>query len=1245
MSRRERALDGPDEELTGFAAGLRELRQRAGGVPYRRLSVVAHFSAATLSEAAAGRKLPSLQVTLAYVRACGGDADEWANRWRELSARLASGPDGRCASEDDRAPYLGLGTFQIEDADRFFGRDRVVDEVRRKVGEHRFLGVFGASGSGKSSLLRAGLLARTLRAGKPAVVFTPGARPMEECAVQLSAVVRDSTAAVLAELTADPAALSLRIRRFMVGEPAGTNLLVVVDQFEELFTTCTDATERGRFIEALVHAANDPASRARIVIGVRADFLGHCGRYPVLVAALADAQVLVGAPAAEDLHRAIVEPAVAAGCVVEKVLAARLLADVTGREAALPLLSHALLQTWRRRQGTTLTLAGYEAVGGVAHSIAHTAEEVYLSLEPDQRTAARHLFLRMITPGEHADDTKRKAGREELGPPGSDLAAVLEKLTSARLVTQSGDHVELSHEALIRHWPRLREWLDADRAGLRLHRQLTDSARAWDASGHDASLLFRGTRLRAVQDWADRHHAPLTTTERAFIAESWSAHQDERAATDRHHRRLRLVAAAVAVLLVLSATVVVYAVRQREAADRQHAAALAQTLITQAAALRDINPDLATQLSLAAYRLSATPATRSNLLSTFGTPLSTTVPGLHIAVAVAADRPVLATADADGSAWLWDITTASQPTRIAQLPDGTHAPLAVSADGTTVAAASGSDGLVLWSVGQHHTWTLPRLKSQQVAVSFSPDGSTLASIDGRHRVELWDIHTGQSIPLPHSASALAFGPGGQLVTGSGRTVTGWSITPRPREQWTVTAGHPVTVLSLSPDAHTLAAASDSARTVELWDVHDTADPVRRPPLPDLNGINDLAFAPDNRTLVTATDDTTTRVWDLSDRRRPATVLTLPGHAGRTTSAAFAAGGTVLVSADSDGTVRLHELTRPGLAGHNGAVRAAAVLGDQEVATAGDDGTARVWWVSDLGSIAAANETTGDVAGISALAYSPANGILATGGRGHTIRFWRPDDRRGTPVARLDTDVASLAFRPDGRVLASGSSITKLWDVSNPASPRLITTMAGHSNTVTSLMFSPDGRLLATASSDHTVRLWDVSDPRNARVVAILTGHTDAVTSAAFSPDGRWLATGGNDQIIRLWRLTAQGRPALAATLTGHTGAVTALAFDNAGTMLASGSADHAIRLWPIHSDGVDSSDVTVLSGPTGTIRSLVFGLTHDRLVSVGDDTATPRLWETDPERVAATICSRAPAITRAEWNQYLPNGPFDPPCA
>lgn len=283
--------------------------------------------------------------------ACRGDCRAWEARWHAVAAEIAVGAPGvECAETGlQGAPYAGLAAFQPEDSDRFFGRERLTGEVLAQVRERRFLAVFGPSGSGKSSLLRAGLVARARATGWPVMLFTPGPHPVEECAIRLAALTGEPPGALLAELRGDPATLHLRIRQATVDRSPDIDTLIVVDQFEEVFTLCRDRDERDAFIALLIAATTAATGRTRVVLGVRADFYGHCVQDPHLVEAMRDAQIAVGPMSSQELREAITRPAVRAGCTVTGPLLAAVVADATGRPGALPLVSHAMVETWRRR--------------------------------------------------------------------------------------------------------------------------------------------------------------------------------------------------------------------------------------------------------------------------------------------------------------------------------------------------------------------------------------------------------------------------------------------------------------------------------------------------------------------------------------------------------------------------------------------------------------------------------------------------------------------------------------------------------------------------------------------------------------------------------------------------------------------------------------------------------------------------------------------------------------------------------
>ncbi|GAA0593155.1 helix-turn-helix domain-containing protein [Streptomyces crystallinus] len=612
MARPEKPLDPGTGPVAQFADGLRCLRREAR-LSYRALAQRSSYSPATLSQAAAGEKLPSLAVTLAYVQACGAGTDlaGWEARWHqaEQAVRRALASVRTGTEADAPAPYRGLARYEPTDSALFFGRSRLTDQLLALVGRERVSVVIGPSGSGKSSLLRAGLLPRLQHPGptdtsglRPAGlrICTPGSRPVSRHGALF--VPRESEAAGAAERTGD-------------------DTVLVIDQFEEVFTLCSDVDEREAFV-GLVLAARERGSRLRVVLGVRADFYSHCLRHPGLTEVLREAALPVGPMSTDELRQAITKPAVAHGLVVERALTARLVADVSAEPGGLPLMSHALLETWRHRTGRTLTLEAYEATGALDGAVAKTAETLYASLDDRQALLVRRVLLRLITPGDGAPDTRRPTPRSELdfGHP-EEISAVLEQLVRARLITLDDGHIDLAHETLIRAWPRLNSWIAQDRERLQLHRQLSDAARTWQQLGRTTSELWRGARLdaaRAVFAPPSRQ-ADLTPAESAFL---------HAALRERRHATLRTRAQAVAVGLLVGLTLLASALALRHhPADRnERLRTTARELAHTADSLRPSDPALSARLGLAAWSIADLPETRAALLAIGAPPTRLTTP-------------------------------------------------------------------------------------------------------------------------------------------------------------------------------------------------------------------------------------------------------------------------------------------------------------------------------------------------------------------------------------------------------------------------------------------------------------------------------------------------------------------------------------------------------------------------------------------------------------------------------------------
>jgi WD40 repeat protein len=1267
MARPELPLASQDSALLAFAADLRRLREKAGSPTYRELAASAHYSVTVLSQAASGRKLPSLAVTEAYVQACDGDPEEWRQRWHQVTEGATDPVE---AELDEKAPYLGLAAYGPGDAGQFFGRDRVVDEVMAAVRSRRFVGVFGASGAGKSSILRAGLVPKATVAGPrtdgdfPVLVFTPGPRPREECALQLAALTGEAPGSLSAEFAVDPDNLHLRIRQAMHHHPTGVDLLLVVDQFEELFTLCGDPDQRAWFVTALVGAARAATSRVRVVVGVRADFYGHCGHYPELVDALRDAQVLVGPMCADELREAITQPAVAAGYKVETAVVAGLVSDAAGQPAALPLVSHALLETWRRRRGTRLTLASYQESGGIHDAIARSAENVYGALDAAQQRIARQLFVRLTAQGEGTEDTKRRLSIDTVDTEDRDTALVVEKLVQARLVAVDRNSMEITHEALIRSWPRLHDWLNDDRDGLRIHRQLGDASQAWQSLGRDRGALYRGVRLVLAGEWAEAHPDTLTAKEREFLTASLALEAGEHATTRRRTRQLRQLVAALAVLLLAATIATVFAVHAQNTATEQRDIVIARQAVSQAAALRTSNPALAVQLSAAAYRLAPTlPETRDGLLSTFATPYASRLTGHHDAVSATAystDGHLLATASWDHTVRIWNVAVAHRPQLVATLAGHTDEinAVAFSPNGRLLATASKDKTARLWDLTDPaHPRQLRVISYAEavLSVAFSPGGQILATGSADNTARLWNI-TDPREPralasiAEHRVAAVAFSPDGNtLATASDNAAYLWNLRDlRSPHLMAALTSHtaPVTSVAFSRDGRELATASWD-RTARLWDITNPATPRSTTSIVHPDIVWSVAFSPDGHTLATGGNDSIARLWNITDPSTPGALTTLTGHTNSVYAVAFSPDGSAVATGSGDQTTLLHDLPNLSL-GHTDAVAAVAISPDRlTMATGSNDGTARVWDLTDPVNPRALATIGGHARPVVAVAFSPNHHVLATGGKDGTARLWDLTDRRHptalATITYLGDTVKSLAFSPDGHTLATGNwdSTAALLDVTNPHQPTLLAQLPD-SDTSWSVAFSPDGRTLA-ATTRNTVVLSDVRDRRHPRQLASLTGYANGVNAVAFSPDGRTLATAGDYHSSRLWDISNPSKPSPLAFIAPENDDVRVVAFSADSKTLATGSVDGTARLWNV-GDRQRPQQIATFAGHTKMVAAIAITSDGHTLVTGSQDQSV-RVWETDPARVIDRICGLAyPRITQSEWNQQFPDLPYQPPC-
>ncbi|MEV4173701.1 hypothetical protein [Nonomuraea sp. NPDC049709] len=1202
MGRPERVLDPDNDPLHRFAFELRQLRAKAGQPSYRQLSKRANFSVTALSEAAGGVVVPSLAVTLAYVEACDGDRDEWESRWQALTGVLAPDSSGL---EEGAAPYLGLAPFGPEDAPLFFGREHLVRQLRERLAGTSLLALFGPSGAGKSSVLQAGLLPVLTGAGGEgngsewhAVLLTPGEQPLRHLFIHLGNA-QGIAAGPIHEMLTAPHAIHTLCAQILSGGAVGVHLAIIVDQFEEIFTLCHDERERRGFVAALMAAAREP--RVHVVLGVRADFYGHCAHYPTLVSALQDNQVLIGPMEEDDLRAVITGPARHAGIRVDPELVDLVVDEARSQVGALSLVSHALLETWRHRTGASLTTAAFRATGGLRGAISQTAECVYGELDPAGQDIAKDVFLRLTMPGDGTEDTRRRAPRGELesSHQGARTAKILDTLIAARLIVAEENTVTIAHEALIRGWPRLRAWLEEDRERLHAHRRLAEAAAEWDQHGRDEAFLYRGTRL---SHWHDQPADTLNDLERAFLD---AGRRRETAKSAGRRRRSRLAMTVLIATTVVVSVLAVVAVFQGRQAGEQRDVALSRQLAAEARAELDLNPGRGLGLARRAHGLWPTVEAESVLRQGIVEDhLLATVPGLGRAsgVAFSPDGAHLAVSSADGLVRVWPWVSGSLPAQPLIALRG-HRKQALSPkfspDGRRLAVPGTDATIRIWNMHSDATpVVLTGHEGPVWNVAFSPDGRRLASAGKDGTIRVWDTDSAGAPQVLRGhqgeSTSVAFSPDGRVLASAGHdaTVRLWDLKGRGEPQ--VLRGHTAAIknVTFSPDGRLLASVSIDG-TARVWQTEGNTPPVV------LHGhegaVEGLAFSHDGHFLATTSDDATIRIWSPSGTGDP---LVLRGHDRVVWGAAFSSDGTRLVSAGDDGTVRVWDPRGMGLVsvlrGHEKEVWVAAFTPDgRKVFSGGVDGTVRSW---DRAAVThqVLTRHPGEVVG---LAVSRDGRRVASAGKDATIQITDADDGAKPVVLRGHKGPAwTAAFSPDGRWLASAGydGTLRIWDLTGAALPLV---RRADPVQIRYATFSPDGRQVATGGQDGTVRIWDAH--RDAPPL-ILRGHQGLVWGVAFSPDGRRLASAGTDGTVRIWPTSGHGRPLV---LRGHQSMVWSVAFSPDGRWVAGTGHDGTARIWRTD---VAAPPITV-GGFAATVESIEFSRDGMLLATAHGD-GTVRLW-------------------------------------
>ncbi|MDZ4873908.1 MAG: Tol-Pal system protein TolB [Chroococcidiopsis cubana SAG 39.79] len=1121
------------------------------------------------------------------------------------------------------SPYRGLRKFEFNHKDLFFGRDRLIANLIEVISQSNLILLLGASGSGKSSLVRAGILpqlAEKLGAKFRDFTFTPDRNPFESFRISLiSKGYRQSEV----ETAFDNFKLPLNQGIHALKEK-DSQWLIFIDQFEETFTLCQDLEQRKKFIDNLVAIAKSNRQSVKIILAMRADFLDRFSPYPNLGKIAQQNIHLVTDMHPDELRLAIEQPAAHHGIIFEAGLVEKIIRDIQGQAGSLPLLQYTLDLLWQNEDisDRTLNIKTYRELGGVRGALQTHVDRIYQHLQPQEQLAAKQIFLRLIdltaTEKEFNIVGKAISRRAHLTEFDNQLVQnILDRLIDSNLLVsnrQEQSTVEIAHEILINSWSTLKEWIEDSKEAIAIRNRLSEDAQRWQDAGTPSDELWNGSKLQRVEELRQKQEfdrlGGLTELENQFIDASIA--ERDRRLWEAEARRKRLLIAVSGASVVFAGLSLLAGIQWQQA-ERQKTILSLRERANQATNLLNINPVAGVTSAIALTgesidrfgdRFAQTlPQVRSSLRDAIAVPTErNALRGHQGAVWVAAFSPdgqYIVSASDDGTVRLWD----KQGNPIGQPFRGhkgfVHS-VAFSPDGQYIVSGGGDNTVRLWDkqgnlIGQPFRGH----RGKVLSVAFSPNGQYIASGGDDSTIGLWDLQ-GNLIGQPFQGHqgevwSVAFSPDGQYIASGGtdNTIRLWDKQGNPRSQ--PFRGHQdqVFAVAFSPDGKAIASGS-ADNTIRLWDLRGNA--IAQPFTGHEDFVRAVTFSPDGKYILSGSDDKTLRLWDLKGHQIGQPLI---GHEYYLYSVGFSPDGETIVSSSEDSTVRLWNRadfeTDSTLTGHQDTVLAVAISPDgQYVASSSADKTIQLWDKSGN----PLTQLRGHQGAVNSIAISPDGQYIASGSDDRTVRLW---NKQGNAIAHPfqghEDAVHSVAISTDGQHIISGSAdgTIRLWDKQGNAIAR---PFQGHEGGVFSVAISPDGQQMISGGNDKTIRVWDL---KGNPIGQPWRRHPDEVHSVAFSPDGKYVVSGSRDRTVRLW--DRQGN-AIGQPFLGHGSLVTSVAFSPDGEYIVSGSRDRTVRLWDLQGNAIGQP----MQKHEASVTSIAISPDGQHIVS-GSWDKTVQLWQ------------------------------------